>query len=399
MRDLQREEMATPDTTLAGASEEAPRIPIDAERAAAWKSWDTFLEAESGTGFMQSSWWADFRSTVGFGHFAAIVRSRGSIVGGALVQRFMYDDDRCFYYMQDGPVLPTDRDVAREVFARIMAEIDERRATDPQTVSHLRLEPRWEITPPFLNEFPTLTVSDKFTEPRTTLCVNLRPTLEEILLAMKPKGRYNIRLATRHRVAIMEDSSPRGLDDFHRIYTSMADYQKIDAKPFEYFQDLLAVISIADRGSIYFAEYCGERIAAALVIYFGQRATYFYGGSLPIHRNVMAPYLLHYEIMRAARQRGCAWYDFWGIAPDDNIDHPWRDITAFKRKFGGVDVTLVPTLDYILNGGAYERYGERYDTRIASFRSVHEQSHALDLVLHSDAYSGYTRQHGKQSRG
>jgi len=60
--------------------------------------------------------------------------------------------------------------------------------------------------------------------------------------------------------------------------------------------------------------------------------------------------------MRRAKARGCEWYDLWGVAPDDVPDHPWRGITTFKRKFGGVRVALLPTLDYVYDAAAYQRY-------------------------------------------
>ena len=51
----------------------------------------------------------------------------------------------------------------------------------------------------------------------------------------------------------------------------------------------------------------------------------------------------------------------WGIAPENEPDHPWQNITTFKRKLGGVDVGLLPTLDDVYDAAAYDRYlaGER----------------------------------------
>jgi hypothetical protein len=46
----------------------------------------------------------------------------------------------------------------------------------------------------------------------------------------------------------------------------------------------------------------------------------------------------------------------WGIAPPEQPDHSWQHLSAFKRKFGGVEITLVPTLDYVLDAAAYEHF-------------------------------------------
>src|SRR5258706_26851 len=217
-----------------------------------WKAWDSFLEATPDTGFMQSSWWAMFRSAVGYEYFAVTVKDEDTIVGGALVAKWSYSPRSCFYYIQDGPVLPRD------------------------------------------------------------------------------------------------DSSTTELNTAIR--------QGISTKPPSYFRNLVSGLSAVQKVSIFFAEYQGRRLATALVVYFGRRATYFFGGSLSLHRRVMAPYLLHFEIMRRAKALGCEWYDFWGIAPKDQPDHSWQDISAFKRKFGGVEVNLVPALDYVYDAAAYERY-------------------------------------------
>ena len=70
----------------------------------------------------------------------------------------------------------------------------------------------------------------------------------------------------------------------------------------------------------------------------------------------MAPYLLHFEIMHKAKGLGHGWYDFWGIAPDDEPEHPWKNLTVFKSKFGGVEEHLVPTMDFVFDEAAYEKY-------------------------------------------
>src|SRR6185295_11944938 len=110
------------------------------------------------------------------------------------------------------------------------------RARDSAIVSHLRIEPLWHTLPPFVRDFRALDVRDGYMEPWDTRLVNLRATEEEILAQMKPKGRYNVRLAARHGVTVVEDPSPSGLEDFLRIYEDMAGRQQIREKPPEYFE-------------------------------------------------------------------------------------------------------------------------------------------------------------------
>lgn len=335
-----------------------PPVPPPVSPTDRWKAWDNFLQAKSDTGFMQSSWWADFRTAVGYEHFATILKDKNGIVGGAMVQKFSYTPEECFYYIQDGPALPDDEPTASEVFEAILDAIEERRQSEQQIVSHLRIEPQWRHLPRFVLEqgFAPPPFSDSYREPRNTLYIDLRPAEAEILAQMHPKGRYNIRVAQRHGISVVEDSSAQGLADFSSIYEDMARRQEIATKPPDYFDALVSILLPLQQGAIFFAEHEGARLAAALVIYFGPRATYFYGGSLDIHRHVMAPYLLHFEIMRKAGAMGLEWYDLWGVAPQNAPDHPWQNISVFKRKFGGLEITLVPTLDLVYDRVAYEHY-------------------------------------------
>jgi lipid II:glycine glycyltransferase (peptidoglycan interpeptide bridge formation enzyme) len=321
-----------------------------------WKAWDTFLEARHETGFMQSSWWADFRATTGFEYFGVTLKDQGGVVGGALVTKLSCASDNCFYYIQDGPVLPDEEPAASQVFEAILDAIEKRRQAEKETISHLRIEPRWQRLPSFVRGFQAPTFSDNFMEPRDTLCIDLRHAEETVLAQMKPKGRYNIRVAQRHNVSVIQDTSEQGLTDFHRIYKRTAIRQGTGIKPLSYFRTLVSMLLPLKQVELFFSEHQGRRLATALVIYFGSRATYFYGGSLALRRRVMAPYLLHYEIMRRAKAMGYEWYDLWGIAPANEHDHPWQDISVFKRKFGGTELNLVPTLDYIYDSAAYRQY-------------------------------------------
>ncbi len=321
-----------------------------------WKAWDSFLEATPDAGFMQSSWYADFRASVGYECFGVVLKDQDVIVGGAMVVKWSYAPYGCFYYISDGPVLPGQEPAASEAFDAILEIIEKHRKSEAETVSHLRIEPRWRSLPSFVRGFQTLTFPDAYTEPRNTLCIDLRPSEDAILAQMKPKGRYNVRIARRHGVSVIEDTSDQGLADFLRIYKRTVVRQRIDAKPPGYFRTLLGILSDRRQVSIFFAEYRGRRLAAALVVYFGRRATYFFGGSLVVQRRLMAPYLLQFEIMRRAKARGCEWYDLWGVAPEGATDDPWHDISVFKRKFGGLELNLVPTLDHVYDPEAYDHY-------------------------------------------
>jgi lipid II:glycine glycyltransferase (peptidoglycan interpeptide bridge formation enzyme) len=155
---------------------------------------------------------------------------------------------------------------------------------------------------------------------------------------------------------VVEDRTPRGFDDFMAIRQATAERQGLDLKRRRYFASI--VDEFGPGAHLFFAELDGRRLATAMVLRFGERATYFFGGSLPERRDTMAPYLLHHEIMNRMAVVGCVCYDLWGTSPPGESDHPWNAISEFKRKFGGSELEFVPTLDRVYDAAAYARFIE-----------------------------------------
>jgi lipid II:glycine glycyltransferase (peptidoglycan interpeptide bridge formation enzyme) len=320
--------------------------------------WDRFLQTERpDIGYKQTAWWADILSTYGCRTFEVVVgKSEDSILGGARVLAESFAHGKCYYYVPDGPVLPADPAEAKYVFAATMISIDMQRRSERRVVSHVRLEPRWQVTPEFVRGFRE---TRSWKEPRQTLCMDLTQSGDAILEQMKPKGRYNVRLAARKGVSVVEDRSERGFSDFLALYRETFDRHGLRGHSDRYLKKLRDLVFPFDRGTIFFAEYEGQRLATALVLYQGNTATYKYGGSSVNHRNVMASYLLHYEVMLKAKARGHSWYDFYGMAPTGAPDHRFAGFTAFKNKFGGTRFSWVPTLEYVYDEDAFREWRAR----------------------------------------
>jgi lipid II:glycine glycyltransferase (peptidoglycan interpeptide bridge formation enzyme) len=325
-------------------------------QAERWAEWDRFVAEHPHGGFMQSSAWIRCRTDDGYGHIAVMLREEdGRLAGGAIVGRWPYGDNQAFYYIQEGPLLPEEPELAEAVLNALLARLQQHRRNDAALVSHLRIEPRRPDWPPFAAAgFEPPWRDDRFREPRYTLCVDLRGSEAERLQSMKPKGRYNVGLARRHGVNVVEDNSGRGWNDFLAIGNDTARRQDLKRRSRRYFAVMRR--EFGPRAQPFFAECAGRRLATALVIRFGDRATYLYGGSRDEQREVMAPYLLHHEIMNRMAAAGCICYDLWGVAPPTQPAHPWAGISAFKRKFGGAEVAHVPTLDHIYDRAAYGRF-------------------------------------------
>lgn len=228
----------------------------------------------------------------------------------------------------------------------------------------------WRMEPVIRHEsgvrhLPTRMQRTVSLNPPCTLLLDLTQSEEALLAGMHPKTRYNIKVATKHGIKTRTTSHPADLDKFLTLMreTAMRDKftQHDDSHLIKTFQTLAA----AGMARLRVAELNGAMLAANLETVYGDTATYLYGASSHMMRNVMAPYLLQWDAIRAAKQEGYLRYDFWGLNPDrlSSVFYKstWDGITRFKLGWGGERVELLGTWDLPLNLTLY---------RIAFFRRL-----------------------------
>lgn len=182
--------------------------------------------------------------------------------------------------------------------------------------------------------------------PQTTLILDLKQSEEVILSQMKPKGRYNIRIAEKHGVKIRESRAVSDAKIFYELLRKTTERDGFSAHRVSYYEKFLQ--ELGKSASCFIAEYEGKAIAASICTFAGDTATYYYGSSDHEFRHVMAPYALQWAMIGAAKQRGCRYYDFLGISPENSINHPWSGVTDFKKKFGGEIIDYPASSELVL---------------------------------------------------
>ena len=189
-------------------------------------------------------------------------------------------------------------------------------------------------------------------QPRSTVIVDLLRDEADLLAAMKPKTRYNVRLAERRGVAVRE-AGAAGLDGWYRLHRDMARRQGITRHSPRYFHELFRTAD-SYRGRrprllLLMAAYDGEDVAGIVVSLFGRRARYLYGASSDRHRHAMPNYGLQWAAMRLAREAGCHTYDLFGIPRTADPSLPMAGLYRMKTGFGGEIVHRAPAHDAVLN--------------------------------------------------
>lgn len=192
---------------------------------------------------------------------------------------------------------------------------------------------------------------------KNTVLIPLDSTEDELLARMKPKTRYNVRLAYKKGVSLRMGK----VDDLPGLYKMYAETSVRDGfviRDEEYYMQAWKLFMQGGDPSAMplIAEVDGEPVAAIFLFIFGKRAYYVYGMSRAAHREKMPTYLLQWEAMKLAKSRGCAVYDLWG-APDvfDESD-PMSGVFRFKQGLGGVVIRTLGAYDFAPSKFLYSLY-------------------------------------------
>jgi lipid II:glycine glycyltransferase (peptidoglycan interpeptide bridge formation enzyme) len=186
-------------------------------------------------------------------------------------------------------------------------------------------------------------------QPPDTVLVDLTAGEQEILARMKSKWRYNIGLAGKKGVAVRR-AGPEELSSFYRLYRETARRDGIAIHGPDYYQVLFEEGARPEYGvdiRLYLTSHEGEDIAGIITLFRKDEAVYLYGASANHKRNLMAPYALQWQAMRDAKASGCAFYDLYGIPPDEDPSHPMAGLYRFKTGFGGTIVHRPGCWDYV----------------------------------------------------
>ncbi|TAE56029.1 MAG: peptidoglycan bridge formation glycyltransferase FemA/FemB family protein [Nostocales cyanobacterium] len=318
------------------------------------KTWDLLVKNHPQGCFMQTSTWADFKEIEGYKTFRYGLFLDTKLVGGCIYYLYPHSEKANLLFTPGGPILPENQP---EIAIELLLEQAKIIAQKYGTIA-LRIEPLWTEKPDYIKGFVRAPVD---LLPCETLLIDLRPNIDEILAAMKPKGRYNIRLSQRHGVKVNFSNDDQNIPKFYDLFWETVERQKFFAEPYGFFINLCQTLFKAEMAEIGLATWKGEILGAILIVYCGHTATYLYGGSRLIHKQVMANYALHWQAIQRAKNRGCQFYDFYGFT--SNPEHDYAKFSKFKSQFGGKHIKTIGAHDYFF-------YDQLADTLITLFQNL-----------------------------
>lgn len=188
-----------------------------------------------------------------------------------------------------------------------------------------------------------------------TFVLDLTKSEEELLAAMHPKTRYNIRVAQKHGVVVRKDND--AFDTYLALTKETTNRQGFYAHNEQYHQTMWDIMHKAGIAHLFTATYNNEVLSAWIVFVFGDTVYYPYGSSSRNHREVMAPTLLLWEIAKWAKQQGLKKFDLWGaMGPNPDEHDPWFGFHRFKEGFSPTLVEFIGSYDLVINKPLYTLY-------------------------------------------
>ncbi len=211
-------------------------------------------------------------------------------------------------------------------------------------------------------------------QPPSTVIVDLRPDEDGILAAMKPKTRYNVRLAEKRGVTV-EEGTTADLERWYELYRETSARDRIAIHSLPYYRGLFetAAARVAAAGAaplvrLLLARAGGKVLAGNIVLFWRKAAVYLTGASSGGQRNLMPTYALQWAAMRMAKAAGCETYDLYGCPPAADESHPMFGLFQFKTGFSSAVTERWGTWDAPLARGSYDGYAAAERLRMWWYR-------------------------------
>jgi lipid II:glycine glycyltransferase (peptidoglycan interpeptide bridge formation enzyme) len=309
------------------------------------ENWDSFAALHKGS-LLQSWAWGQFQKTAG----NAVLYLKGNGWQGVTISRSLPMAKK-FLYVPYGPVCEPGHE--QEAFK----EIAEQARAASRHALFLKLEPG-------TSDARTIDMllaggfvrAAKSIQPQDSMIIDLDKSEKELLDGFKEICRRRIKEAQKKNVAVAQDNSENGIREFLRLIheTGLRDSFRPHAPG--YYRSMIETLYPAKQAELFLASMKGKTIAGAIIGYFGDSAYYLHAASESI-QEFRPSHAVIWEAIKSAKQRGCAKFDLYGVAPiDAGPQHPWTGITKFKETFNARRVHYIGGFDFPFSKLWYRAY-------------------------------------------
>lgn len=201
-----------------------------------------------------------------------------------------------------------------------------------------------------------------------TFQLDLSKSEEDLLKAMHPKTRYNIKVAQKNGVIVTEDNSQEAFNNYLKLMTETTIRQKFYAHNKNYHHLMWETLRSSKIAHLFTAVYThGNKrcvLTAWILFIFNGILYYPYGASSTLYKNVMASNLMMWEAIKFGKKNNAKLFDMWGsLGFNADPRDAWYGFHKFKQGYGPKLVELAGSFDLVTNKNVYRLYNFIYRLR------------------------------------
>lgn len=190
----------------------------------------------------------------------------------------------------------------------------------------------------------------------TTFWIDLTKSEEKLLKSFHHKTRYNIRLAQKKGVTVVEDNSDKAFEKYLQLTFQTARRQGFYAHTEKYHRLMWKYLRTPDTQNSRYpiahllaATYKGEIITTWILFEWRDFLYYPYGASSDKYKEVMANNLMMWEAIKFGKKLGLKTFDLWGREEG-------KGFTKFKEGYNPQVIEFLGTWDLVINKPIYLIY-------------------------------------------
>lgn len=319
------------------------------------KIWDDFVEYA----LLQSWNWGEFNKKIGRKVFRYAVVDGKDIV--ALFQFFIIETKISKYlYLPNGPVFknlkPFNKNFSSklEEYDLYIKEIINFLVdfAKKEKIHHISIDPlfpnslenrKYLRTNGFIKSVKEIQGGNKW-------LLDLTQTENEIMNKMFTTTKTSIKKAFNMNFTLLKDDLCL-FEDFWNMYVLTKKRNAFDSYQKSYYFNQLEFLMSKGEYNIYILKNSyGENVAGAMISFYQKVASYLHGASNFSAKDFkFGPKFLIWQIILEAKKIGMKIFDFYGIARNPlNKKDPWYGFTHFKQGFGGYNLEMLETYDYVI---------------------------------------------------
>ncbi|MDR0463498.1 MAG: aminoacyltransferase [Treponema sp.] len=204
--------------------------------------------------------------------------------------------------------------------------------------------------------------------------LDLTPGIDDIFSNLKSKTRYNVRLAMKKGVQVVEDTSEKGMETYIRLMQETTSRQKFFSHTPQYYRTMWETIGRKENSMmhIFHAMYNDQSLTSWIIFLFNGKLYYPYGASSDAFREVMASNLMMWDMIKYGHENKCVCFDLWGsLGKNPDIKDPWYGFHHFKEGYNPALMENIGTYDLVYNKFLYKSFNAADKLRWFLLRTFH----------------------------